>query len=282
MTSFERFKARNQKRVEANQSLNANFIFKGYPSVQIKKDDVSVQAAVVNQQEKDKAYVYTNLKDVLKIGEVWHAKSLPILISDEIIFMKNVDWRKYIGLICNVEVEGNWGYFKGPEKSYIGITLEQDAAWNSAQKPVLVLPEHVLGFEDKIVIRGRPWLIQEYDTISTPGLVYYSLTSTTVSKQVAEENAGKEVYIERKDEDLKIHITEQPISTFRDDFIRVGANIDVTLPTEGGYFKTSNTNIQIKKRSAKEIIFSIPFGISEVTIKTKQQGDEVSTTYRVV
>jgi hypothetical protein len=70
MNSFQRFQARNQKRIEANQSLNSNFIFKGYPSIQIKKDDVSVQAAVVNQHEKDKAYVYTRIKDELKIGEV--------------------------------------------------------------------------------------------------------------------------------------------------------------------------------------------------------------------
>ena len=128
MTSFERFKARNQKRTVANQSLNANFIFKGYPSIQIKKDDVSVQAAVVNQQEKDKAYVYTKTNDVLKVGEVWRAKDLPILISEEITIIRDVNWRKYIGLICNIEVDGHWGFFKGPEKSYISVALERDAA----------------------------------------------------------------------------------------------------------------------------------------------------------
>lgn len=282
MTNFARFQARNQKRIEANQSLNANFIFKGYPSIQIKKDDVSVQAAVVNQQEKDKAYVYTRLQDSLKVGDVWHAKTLPILISEEIVVIKDVNWHKYVGLICNIEVEDTWGYFKGPEKSYIGITLEQDTVWNSNQKSILVLPEHVLGFEDKIVMKDRAWLIQEYDTISTPGLVYYSLTPTTVSKQVVTENIGKDVYIERKDEDLKIQVNENPAPTLQDDFIRVAANIDITVPTESGYFKTSNTNIKIKKRSANEIIFSIPFGINEVTINTKARGDEVVKTYRVV
>lgn len=282
MTSFERFKARNQKRVEANQSLNANFIFKGYPSVQIKKDDVSVPAAVVNQHEKDKSYVYTRLQDELKVGEVWTAKTLPILITDEVVIIRDVEWHKYIGFNCNINVEGRWGYFKGPEKSYISISLDKDAAWSSGQKPVLVLPEHVLGFEDKIVIKGRPWLIQEYDAISTPGLVYYSLTPTTVSKHIAEENKDKEVYIERKNEDIKIEILEEPISTFRGNTISTAANLDLTIPTEGAYFKSSNSNINIKKRSMNEVIFSIPFGIEEVTITTKKRGDEVTTTYRVV
>ena len=282
MNSFQRFQARNQKRIEANQSLNSNFIFKGYPSIQIKKDDVSVQAAVVNQHEKDKSYVYTRIKDELKIGEVWMAKTLPILITDEVVIIKDVEWHKYIGLNCNLNVEGHWGYFKGPEKSYISISLDKDAAWSSNQKPVLVLPEHVLGFEDKIVIKGRPWLVQEYDAISTPGLVYYSLTATTVSKHIADANKDKDVYIERKNEDTKIEILEEPISTFRGDIVHTAANLDLTVTTEGAYFKTSNANINIKKHSMNEVIFSIPFGIDEVIITTKEKGDEVTTTYRVV
>lgn len=282
MNSFQRFQARNQKRTVANQSLNSNFIFKGYPSVQIKKDDVSVQAAVVNQHEKDKSYVYTRLQDELKIGEVWTAKTLPILITDEVVIIRDVEWHKYIGLNCNIHIDGYWGYFKGPEKSYISVSLDKDAAWSSGQKPVLVLPEHVLGFEDKIVIKGRPWLVQEYDAISTPGLVYYSLTPTTVSKHVAEENKDKEVYIEHKNEDIKIEILEEPISTFRGNTISTAANLDLTIATEGAYFKSSNNNITIKKRSMNEVIFSIPFGIKEVTITTKKRGDEVTTTYRVV
>ena len=147
---------------------------------------------------------------------------------------------------------------------------------------MLVLPEHVLGFEDKIVIKGRPWLVQEYDAISTPGLVYYSLTATTVSKHIADANKDKDVYIERKNEDTKIEILEEPISTFRGDIVHTAANLDLTITTEGAYFKTSNANINIKKRLMNEVIFSIPFGIDEVIITTKEKGDEVTTTYRVV
>lgn len=92
MSSFSRFQARNQKRIVAQDKLNTRFIFKGYPSIELKgQNDVSVQAAVVNQQEKDKAYIFTQLANELAVGSVWHAKNLPLLVSEEITIIKNVD-----------------------------------------------------------------------------------------------------------------------------------------------------------------------------------------------
>ena len=60
----------------------------------------------------------------------------------------------------------------------------------SQQKPLLVLPSaKALAINDIVVIKGRPWLIQEMDNISTDGLVYYSLRPTTIDKDIsAEEN----------------------------------------------------------------------------------------------
>ena len=168
MGSFKRFQERNKKRMDAQAEVNTHFIFKGYPSIKIElnttdssEDIYAVQAAVVNQQEKDKAYIYTQWEDSLDIGSVWGAKGLHWLIAEEIVVIKDVKWHKYLAYLCNVEVEDTWGYFKGPEKNYVNIKNEYGASLESLQKPVLVLPENVLGFADKIVIKQRPWLVQE-------------------------------------------------------------------------------------------------------------------------
>ena len=63
--------------------------------------------------------------------------------------------------------------------------------------------------------------------------------------------------------------------------IRVSPNVDIKLATEGGYFKFSNTNIIVKKRTSSEVIFALPFGVSEVRVETRQKGDIVVNTYRV-
>ena len=283
MTSFSRFQERNKKRTVANSKLNTNFIFKGYPSIEIKGSaDQKIQASVVNKQEKDYAYVFTQTQDELAIGSIWTAKNLNLLITEEITIIHDVNWRKYHALLCNVQVDGQWGYFKGPEKSFLDISLQREVVWESPQKPVLVLPENVLDFRDKIVIRGRAWLVQEFDAISTPGLVYYSLKPTTVSKEVVEENTNKEVYIE-KYEKVEATVTETPIEEMLDDsVVRIGANIPVEVTTENGYFKSNNKNIKIEKRNMDVVVFSIPFGVTEVVIEVKEKGDIVEKTYRVV
>ena len=275
MTSFSRFQERNKKRTVAQNKLNTSFIFKGYPSIEIQGSaDQKIQASVVNKQEKDYAYVFTQTQDELEIGSVWAAKNLHLLITEEITIIKDVDWHKYHALLCNVQIDNHWGYFKGPEKSFLDVVLEKEVIWESPQKPVLVLPENVLNC--------RAWLIQEYDAISTPGLVYYSLKPTTISKKVAAENTGKDIYVEKHEEPI-INVVENPISLLSEDSVfNISPNVPITLSTEDGYFKTTNKNLKIQKRTASMVVFSIPFGISEVAVEVKEKGDIVTKTYRVV
>ena len=283
MTSFSRFQERNKKRTVAQNKLNTSFIFKGYPSIEIQGSaDQKIQASVVNKQEKDYAYVFTQKQDELEIGSVWAAKNLHLLITEEITIIKDVNWHKYHALLCNVQIDNHWGYFKGPEKSFLDVVLEKEVIWESPQKPVLVLPENVLNFRDKIVIKGRAWLIQEYDAISTPGLVYYSLKPTTISKEVTAENTDKEIYVEKHEEPI-VNVVENPISLLSADSVfNISPNVPITLSTEDGYFKTTNKNLKIQKRTASIVVFSIPFGISEVAVEVKEKGDIVTKTYRVV
>ena len=283
MTSFSRFQERNKKRTVAQNKLNTSFIFKGYPSIEIQGSaDQKIQASVVNKQEKDYAYLFTQTQDELEIGSVWAAKNLHLLITEEITIIKDVDWHKYHALLCNVQIDNHWGYFKGPEKSFLDVVLEKEVIWESPQKPVLVLPENVLNFRDKIVIKGRAWLIQEYDAISTPGLVYYSLKPTTISKEVAAENTGKDIYVEKHEEPI-INVVENPISLLSEASVfHISPNVPITLSTEDGYFKTTNKNLKIQKRTASMVVFSIPFGISEIAVEVKEKGDIVTKTYRVV
>ena len=283
MTSFSRFQERNKKRTVAQNKLNTSFIFKGYPSIEIQGSaDQKIQASVINKQEKDYAYVFTQTQDELEIGSVWTAKNLHLLITEEITIIKDVNWHKYHALLCNVQIDNHWGYFKGPEKSFLDVVLEKEVVWESPQKPVLVLPENVLNFRDKIVIKGRAWLIQEYDAISTPGLVYYSLKPTTISKEVAAENTGKDIYVEKHEEPI-VNVVENPISLLSEDSVfTISPNVSITLSTEDGYFKTTNKNLKIQKRTASMVVFSIPFGISEVAVEVKEKGDIVTKTYRVV
>lgn len=282
MSSFSRFQELNRMRCISNGKTNSEFIFNGYPSTKIFDLNGRCRtAAVVNQQEKDSAYIYTKCNEPLDIGSVWQTESLHFLISEEIVVIKKVEWRKYVAILCNIEIGDGWGYFKGPEKSYINVELNQNVLLQSQQKPILIVPDGVLKFEDKVVIKDRAWLVQEYDNISTPGIAYCSLRATTADKTVAEEHKLNESYIEEKIEKVA-QTTDDYVDPEDEHIIYVNATTENTINTESGYFKTSRSEIVVKKKTSKEVVFILPFGVDETEIQVKEDGEIVTYTYRLM
>lgn len=260
----------------AQNETNAEFVVKGYNSTTISCGEKSQLAAVVNEQEKRSAYIYTQSLEPLDVGSVWSAKGLHWLITEEIIVIKHVHWHKYVAQLCNVELENTWGRFIGPKDKYVNVALKEETIVDSMQKPLIILPSGLLHFGDKIVISGRPWLVQEYDSISTPGVSYYSLAPTTVSKTET-ANHTEDCFIVKRN-DTPYDRNEEPVE--KEDFIKVEYNLDITLPTENGYFKYDNNALLVKKRSATSVTFCLPFGVNQVTVETKQDGEVITNIYR--
>lgn len=271
MSNFNRFQEKNKIRANSINGGNSLFIDNGYNSRIITnlKSNIKLHAAIVNEQEKDSAYIYTHLNEPLTIGSMWEAKSLYFLITEEIIIMKDVQWHKYLAVLCNCNFDGIWGYFKGPEETYINIALKHNTYLTSLQKPLIILPENAISFGDKIVIKNRSFLVQEIDNISTPGIAYCSLQSTTVSN--SEKQVDQEYYIIKKDTYKNNHKADD-----------VDNNIKYFYPNQvyeerlsNGYFWVDNTNIEIVERTNAKIKFSIPFGIEKVIIKTEIDGPDI-------
>ena len=119
------------------------------------------------------------------------------------------------------------------------------------------MPGNEFSCGDKLVIGGRPWLIQESDFISSPGITYYSVMPTTISK---------DNFVANEDETNTNGI--------------VSYNQIINIPTEDGYFNYSNTNIVIVQRTKTNIQFYMPFGVSEVDISVKENGNIITKTYK--
>lgn len=271
MSNFNRFQEKNKIRANSINGGNSLFIDNGYNSRIITnlKNNIKLHAAIVNEQEKDSAYIYTHLNEPLTIGSMWEAKSLYFLITEEIIIMKDVQWHKYLAVLCNCNFDGIWGYFKGPEETYINIALKHNTYLTSLQKPLIILPENTISFGDKIVIKNRSFLVQEIDNISIPGIAYCSLQPTTVSN--SEKQVDKEYYIIKNDTYRNNHKADD-----------VNNNIKYFYPNQvceerlsNGYFWVDNTNIEIIERTSAKIKFSIPFGIEKVIIKTEIDGPDI-------
>ena len=273
MTSYDRFRQKNLNQIVSEKKYNSQFILNGYPSIEVSFIDPSNEVprtqnvSVVNRQEKEMAYVYTFQDQPLQIGDLLEAKSLILLVTEEIVIIKDVDFRKYIAVICNADLgDNNWGYFKGPEKSYINTTLKEDSTSFSQQKPILVARQGYFNIHDIVKVNGRPWLIIEADTISSPTIGYYSLKATTVSKNATDEEV------------IEIPQAEENDNTV----IKVAALQSINIPTEAGYFMTSAKKLTNLSVSSASVSFTVPFGISEFTVSVKENGVVVTKTYKVV
>lgn len=271
MNNYKRFVEKNRIRANAINQGNASFIMNGYNSTVIKNDTREIFAAVVNQQEKDTAYIYTGLDDNLEIGSLWETKGLHLLVAEEIVVIKDVKWHKYNAYLCNVEVEGIWGRFIGPEEKYINLTLQQSAILTSEQKPVLILPSDTFAFGDKIIIKNRAWLIQEVDNITTDGISYYSLKPTTMPKNKTVE----------KDEDRNITLDDS-IKEIADNTYSVIPNTAIVVNTNKGYFEYNNASLKILRHTTDLVEFLIPIGVEEVEIKTKERNNNVITKKYII
>lgn len=111
-------------------------------------------------------------------------------------------------------------------------------------------------------------MVQEYDSITDPGITYYSLVASTASKGVTDS-----VIKHTDNYDLDKDSYESGVYV-------VSANTPITLSTEEGYFKYDKSALKILARTATSIIFQLPFGLDTVTVQTKQDGQIVSSTYK--
>ena len=265
MSSFSRFQDINQKRGIANQKTNSSFIFNGYPTISIlSTSGDEVTASVVNRQEKDLAYIYTHIDQELPVGSVWSAKGLHWLISEEIVIIKDVSWHKYEAILCNVEINGLWGYFRSPEESYINTVLRQDVVVQSQQKPILVLGQDIMSIGDRFEVRGRGWMIQEKDNFDNSGITYYSLRASTLSK-AEEENI-----------DFAVETAQ-----LRNNSMKLISGEKASFTTEQGYFSTNCSRVEIINRTKTQVDVIIPFGIKELEVVTVSKGHRITTKYEV-
>ena len=63
--------------------------------------------------------------------------------------------------------------------------------------------------------------------------------------------------------------------------VEIAPNSKITVTTEDGYFKISNKAAKILKYTSTEIVFQPPFGVEEVTIQYKQNGQVLERIYKI-
>lgn len=272
MALLSKMQSRQSKYQTANNTYSQEFInnaINSYPSIKIVSEDgkQKITAAVVNKQESDEGYIYTPKNKPLTIGSVWLSKTLYWLVSEEIVIIKDVNWRKYHVYLCNVEVDGKHAYFYGPGKSRINVNLKQNTYLMSAQSPILIMGSDSLEYRDKFVIKNRAWSVEEYDDITTDGITYYTLAQTTISKNTKIESLSQLTPFENIDGNQDEELRESgDISA--DEPIYVIPMTEITVTNFKSF--TDPSLVEIIKRTKSSVTFKIKYNVKECIVSTTE------------
>lgn len=106
-------------------------------------------------------------------------------------------------------------------------------------------------------------MVQEIDDISRPGLSYCTIVPSTLSK---DENGN---LVDREE------ISDPMITS-----ATYKSNTPITVTTEEGYFE-SDDSITVQSVTATSVTFVVPFGVSNVSYKVKENNAVVTKTIEV-
>lgn len=268
---------RNKVAVEAQSSAVISDIIAQSTSkidVYVNGSTNAIPVVFINNDKEtgDESIMYSYTKDDVKIADYIKFLDTYHLVYKEV---KNIKREGYIDsfktILCNIEFNFNdlpvKAYFKGLLRSAISKeeTLTDNLGVISTGEAYLMLPSIVaIRPNMKITIDDKAWKTTSVDAITNKGISYVALVETILPD-------------ETKVSDNENSYT--PPEVIIDTNI-IYANTKTTISTEDGYI-LANNNINIIKRTATEIQFSVNSTINEITIQTKSGGVIVSTDYIV-
>jgi len=257
---------------------SAAFILTGKLSQDIthKRTSKDIKAALVfNYKEgPDNVIVFTLKEDDLLKADYFTFDTVNYLVYENMKLTDGeVDYKKQRAVECNVTFTHNAITYMGYYTSSVRTITENEFIGSQAilpdETPLLILPTNALTIGDRFTIEGKPFKIQEFDSITNKGISYLYLERDFVTKDATA-------------------ISELQVETIYLNETNAGSTIlrpmtEYTFTTEDAYF-TSTPRIEILSRTLTEVTFRVPFGISSVTIGTRSVtgGPEISVPYTVV
>lgn len=260
--NFNNFRGLQITDKKAADKQATRFIYEGSMATTITCNNRKYHAGFVysnKQEEQDTAYLYLEKPNSLEIGSVfeWDQNHYLIYKVDKIV--KKVLYNKYFCFECNTEIDGVYGYLRGPKTNYINTQLSMQVTEISLAKPVLVLGADIFEIGDIFKTSNRVWRVIEKDNYSSGNsLTYYSLEAFT---------------------EIKVSNEEPQNEPEPDEDIHVRAGETITLNTEGGYF---TSDIEVKPTITRTTVtFTVPYTCSTIKIAYKTNGEIHEATYKV-
>ena len=206
-------------------------------------------------------YVYAdadiNLGDYFDWKEEYHFFAL-----ERVTIIKDVDFKKFTALECNVKVNDQfWAFFMGNKRAYKTTSLLGGYYEADTLQPILIAPiNDEFKLNGYIQFNNQTWRIVSADLDSITGIGYYYIDHSLNARDL------------ESDMDKLEDNGEAPTANT----IYVGA--EVTVITEQGFLLADN--IIITKRTATAVTFKATTA-GKLSITTRQNGENKLISYDV-
>lgn len=271
MGKFDLFRSKHKISEDCAAKFESKFIIEGTSATVIHtlKDEQDRKAALIitDKEGPDTSLVFTykNEKqpqtELLK-GDYFTWKNNTYMVYEDVEIVRDVLYKKQKVYQCNVSFKVNdqsyFGYYVSSLTKYVDTALKGNLIITDNEKPILVIPTFDwVQTGSKIVINGKPFKIIDFDMITNNGICYCSLDVDFISKQ--------EDIVEQKEEENTLK-----------------AGIEQTLPINYGFVSFEPT-VKVIRKSSKEVTFTVPYGVTELVITTKNMDKiDIKQSYKVV
>ena len=272
---YDIFRGVQAKKTSCYDERSAAFISEGLVSQDVThvRLNKTIKAAVTfnDKEGPDESIVYTFNSDNLLKGDYYIYNSNYYLVYEDVkLTDDSLTWKKQKSLECNITFTFNnstvRGYFISGLRQKQKETLEKNNIIVPDEQSLLIIPSTIsITNNELLTFGGKVWSVMDFDKISNNGINYIVLERNTASVTSVDEPFDTDLNTESQEETDILY-----------------AMVEYKFETNDAYF-ISSPEVEIISRKSSEVIIKVPFGISSVTITTKNiTGDLVAKTYEVV
>lgn len=286
-SSFDTFRNRTIAENQTDNHFSTQFIERSTSSVTIKHNRINrnIKAALTKEHkegvDKTLLFTYNNIDAAknVRIGDYLLYENTTYLTFMEFNLPTKVRdlYKKHKLVECNVEIKvdsvAQKAAYIGSLNQFTAVSEETTGSLSLAieqYKPVIVTVDNpLLHVNKRFLLGAEAFVITAVDRLSNTGIMYISANAVPYN-----------VTLDKLEEGIAITPSLPQPNVIEDNMLKQGAS--ETLETNFGYvvFDHMVTNL---RRSMNSFTFTVPYGITSLTITTKDtESNLVSTTYQVV
>ena len=283
---YDVFRLAQETKQSCLDKRSAAFIENGKLSKTIihKRKNLIIKSALVFDYKEgpDEAIVYTYKADNLLKGDYFIFNDGYYLVYEDVkLTDESFDFKKQKAVECNITFTYNDQVYHGYYTSSLRRLTDPDFVGRQGnvadEQSLIILPfNETIQTNSEFIINNKPWKVVQYDDITNKGITYYYVDRNFIRNAPEDEEEAEEIiYIDEtapqtQEEDTS---TEEEVLTLR-------PATEYIFTTEGAFF-ASNPRANVISRTPTSVKFSVPFGISMISITTRLGGESVEKTYEV-